>query len=91
MVWQTAENSILYSGKDGQVLGRLDFLQTAPGVYDIVHTEVDASLQGQGIAGQLVQKALEEIERRGAEVQADVSCSYAARWLARHGKNQSQI
>ena len=60
MDFQTEGNSIVYKSADGIVLARADFSETAPGVYDIFHTEVDASLQGQGVAGKLICGSLAE-------------------------------
>lgn len=51
-------------------------------VYVINHTYVDDRLRGQGIAAELVRRAVEEIERRGGRVEA--TCSYALLWLARN-------
>ena len=86
MDFQTEGNSIIYKNADGVVLARTDFSEAALGVYDIFHTEVDASLQGQGVAGKLVARAVAEIERRGGRVMEDPSCSYAAAWLKRHAE-----
>lgn len=86
MDFQTEGNSIVYKNADGAVLARADFSEAAPGAYDIFHTEVDASLQGQGVAGKLVARAVAEIERRGGRVMEDPSCSYAAAWLKRHAE-----
>lgn len=44
--------------------------------------EVDDRYRGQGIASELVRRAVEEIERRGSKCKA--TCSYAALWLARN-------
>lgn len=52
------------------------------GVCVINHTYVDDRLRGQGIAAELVRRAVEEIERRGGRVEA--TCSYAKLWLARN-------
>ena len=52
------------------------------GVYVINHTYVDDRYRGQGIASELVRRAVEEIERRGGQVKA--TCSYAQLWLARN-------
>ncbi len=52
------------------------------GVYVINHTYVDDNYRGQGIASELVRRAVEEIERRGGRVEA--TCSYAMLWLARN-------
>lgn len=86
MDFQVEGNSIVSRSADGAVLARVDFSEAAPGVYDIFHTEVDASLQGQGVAGKLVARAVAEIERRGGRVMEDPSCSYAAAWLKRHAE-----
>lgn len=51
-------------------------------VYVINHTYVDDRYRGQGIASELVRRAVEEIERRGSKCKA--TCSYAALWLARN-------
>ena len=86
MDFQAEGNSIVSRSADGAVLARVDFSEAAPGAYDIFHTEVDASLQGQGVAGKLVARAVAEIERRGGRVMEDPSCSYAAEWLKRHAE-----
>ena len=52
------------------------------GVYVINHTYVDDRLRGQGIASELVRRAVEEIESRGGQITA--TCSYAQLWLARN-------
>lgn len=52
------------------------------GVFVINHTYVDDRLRGQGIASELVRRAVEEIERRGGRLEA--ICSYARLWLARN-------
>lgn len=46
------------------------------------HTYVDDRLRGQGIASELVRRAVEEIEQRGGRLKA--TCSYAQLWLARN-------
>lgn len=71
MDFQTEGNSIVYKNADGAVLARVDFSEVTSGVYDIFHTEVDASLQGQGIAGKLVARAVSEIERRDGKLLKD--------------------
>ena len=86
MDFQAEGNSIVSRSADGVVLARVDFSEAAPGAYDIFHTEVDASLQGQGVAGKLVARAVAAIERRGGRVMEDPSCSYAAAWLKRHAE-----
>ena len=66
---------------NGEEVGEVTFPER-DGVYVINHTYVDDRLRGQGIASELVRRAVEEIERRGGRVEA--TCSYAALWLARN-------
>ncbi len=75
-------NRIYGIDEAGNVLAEITFPRTAPGVYTIDHTIVDSSLQGQGIAGKLVQAAVEDIRSQGGEVRA--TCSYAIKWLQKH-------
>ena len=66
---------------DGEEVGEVTFPERN-GVLVINHTYVDDRLRGQGIASELVRRAVEEIEKRGGRVEA--TCSYAALWLARN-------
>ena len=74
------ENSRIYSLDDnGKVVAEITFYESENGIFIIEHTFVDESLRGQGIAGKLVEMAVEEIEKRGGKVEA--TCSYAKKWL----------
>lgn len=79
-------NRIYGTDENGKVIAEITFPRTAPGVYTIDHTIVDSSLQGQGIAGKLVQAAVDDIKSQGGEVQA--TCSYAVKWLEKHGRKK---
>ncbi len=52
------------------------------GVMAIVHTEVAPRLNGRGIAGALVQAALDHAQAQGLKV--NPVCSYAATYMRRH-------
>lgn len=81
MEFRTMDHEICYMDGD-KVLARITFPEREPGVCCIEHTIVDDSLRGQGIAGQLVQRAVEAIQAMGCQVTA--TCSYAAHWLEKH-------
>ena len=66
---------------NGEEVGEVTFPER-DGVFTINHTYVDDSYRGQGIASELVRRAVEEIESRGGRVEA--TCSYAQLWLARN-------
>ena len=79
----TDGNRIYLNDEAEKMIAEVTFPETAPGVYTIDHTFVDDSLRGQGVAGKLVQAAVDEIKQRGGSVQA--TCSYAVGWLEKHG------
>jgi predicted GNAT family acetyltransferase len=52
------------------------------GIANIDHTFVDRSLRGQGIAGQLMEAATNQI--RSSNLKAKLTCSYAIAWYSQH-------
>lgn len=64
--------SVAYDGKIR--VGECDFVETN-NVWNIIHTEVDLSYQGQGIARKLVESVIENAENQNKTLIAD--CSYA--------------
>ena len=52
------------------------------GVMTITHTIVPAAIGGRGIAGQLVQAAMDHARAEGLKVMP--ACSYAEGWLSKH-------
>ena len=48
----------------------------------LVHTEVDASMEGRGIGGRLVAGALDDLRARGRRI--TVKCPFVAAFLERH-------
>ena len=64
-------------------VGEVTFPEIEKGVFDINHTFVDKSMQGKGIAAELVSRAIKEIKQRGGEIRA--SCSYAQRYIEKNG------
>jgi len=56
-------------------------------VMTILHTEVDPSLEGQGVAGQLVQAALDHARAHGLKVEP--VCSYASKYMQRHPESEA--
>ncbi|MBR2959847.1 MAG: N-acetyltransferase [Bacteroidales bacterium] len=75
------EKNRIYAVEGGEEVGEVTFPER-DGIYVINHTYVDDRLRGQGIASELVRRAVEEIEHRGGQYKA--TCSYAQLWLARN-------
>ena len=72
----------IFVEQDGQLLAEITFPLTADNEYTIDHTFVDDRLRGQGIAGELVRLAVEQIKNQGGHVRA--TCTYAQAWVQRH-------
>ena len=75
------ETGRIYAERDGQMIAEITFPEE-DGVAVIDHTFVDGSLRGQGVAGQLVRAAVEQIRSEGRK--ARPVCSYARAWFDRH-------
>ncbi len=68
---------------DNKQVGESDFIEKGD-TWNIVHTEVDDTYQGQGIARKLVECVIENAKKANKEIVAD--CSYAKRVLERRNK-----
>ena len=81
MLFHEEPGRIYAEDEKGKVIAEIVFPEVRSGVCEIMHTYVDASLRGRGIAGKLMTLAVAAIEREGKTVTA--SCSYAVKWLSR--------
>ena len=82
MEFQKEPGRIYALGEDGKLLAEITFPTGEDGVADIDHTFVDESLRGQGVAGQLVRAAADQIRDQGKKARA--VCTYARAWFDRH-------
>ncbi|HIV57373.1 MAG TPA: N-acetyltransferase [Candidatus Stackebrandtia faecavium] len=53
------------------------------------HTVVSPEYRGQGIAGELVRAAMDDLRARG--IQVEPSCTYVQRWLAKHPEYNDMV
>ena len=67
--------------RDGAVLGFAAYQKTDQLVV-FTHTEVDPSLEGQGVGGRLVRYALDDVRRQDLAVLP--ICPFVHGWMARH-------
>ena len=89
MRFVTSEDKIVYQNAEGTVLAEIDFPAVSGDTVDISHTEVDGSLQGQGIAGKLTQLAAEHLKAEKKKI--ITSCSYAKMWFEQHPEYQDLL
>ncbi|GAA4677837.1 GNAT family N-acetyltransferase [Streptomyces chumphonensis] len=58
-------------------------------VRELIHTEVDAEFEGQGVASDLTRGALDSIRAEGRLVRP--TCPYVTGWLSRHQDYQDLV
>lgn len=73
---------------DGSAVGELDH-RDADGVRTFTHTGVRPSHEGQGLAGHLVRRGLDDA--RADQVKIIPSCSYVDTYLRRHPEDQDLL
>lgn len=76
------DDRIWLEDEGGRQIALIEFPEVKPGVVDIMHTEVDPSLGGRGIAGELTKATAEKLRCDGRK--AVLSCSYAVKWFSKH-------
>lgn len=81
MEFRKGPGRIYYHDDAGKLLAEVVFSEK-DGVAVFSHTFVDDSLRGQGVAGQLMAAAVEQVQAAGGKVR--LVCSYAVAWFAKH-------
>jgi uncharacterized protein len=66
---------------DGEVVGFTAY-RAQPGLIAFVHTEIDESVQGRGLADTLIRSALEDARKRGLAVLP--FCPFVKAFIERH-------
>ena len=78
MEFKANEAKTWLEDENGKQVAVLDHPEVRPGVVNQVHTEVDPSLGGQGIAGKITQAVADSLREKG--LKAELSCSYSIKW-----------
>lgn len=89
MEWAAERDAVRCLNEQGEVVAEVTFPEVEPGVVEINHTFVDESLRGQGIAGQLLGRAVASIAASG--YRARPTCSYAVRWFEKHPEHANLL
>ena len=79
------ENKTTYLVND-VVMGEVDYPYINEDTVNIMHTFVDNSLRGQGIADKLMTEVFKYLSKNNVKVVC--TCSYAASWLEKHPEYQ---
>ena len=75
-------NRIALLDGGGRAIAEITFPDIDEDTVDINHTFVDESLRGQGMAGKLMEAAVNQIQSQGKK--AVPTCSYAVKWFEKH-------
>ena len=79
MDFKKEEGRIYLENEEGKTIAEVLFPTGPDGVSLITHTVVDPSLQGQGVAGKLMDAVVETLRAEGRKTRA--TCSYAVDWF----------
>lgn len=84
------ENSekIWLENEEGKVVAYVEFPEVN-GVANVIHTVVDKSLRGQGIAGKLLTALVEKMEKEGRKI--ELTCSYAIDWFEKNKGHENVL
>ena len=84
------ENSekIWLENEEGKVVAYVEFPEIN-GVANVMHTVVDKSLRGQGIAGKLLTALVEKMEKEGRKL--ELICSYAIDWFEKNKGHENVL
>jgi hypothetical protein len=67
---------------DGEHAGHIDYVRRGDSI-DLVHTEIDPSHQGAGLASILARGTLDDL-RDHSDARVIASCPYVSGWIAKH-------
>lgn len=70
--------------EDGEWLAEMTYIKTGDNTINIDHTEVDESLKGEGIGGDLVAEAVKYARENNLKISA--TCPFAKKELGKHSE-----
>ncbi len=82
MDFKTEKYRVYIDDEEGNILAELTFPLVDENTVSINKTYVSPTLRGQGVAGKIMEKAVEVIEDNCWKVR--IECSYAENWFKKH-------
>jgi uncharacterized protein len=80
-VTDNADEQRYEAASDGTVAGFAEY-KLARDLIVFTHTEVDQAFEGQGVGGELVRQALDDV--RGRDLKVLPLCPFVKAWIGRH-------
>ena len=88
MNFKEISEKIWLENEEGKVVAYVEFPEIN-GVANVMHTVVDKSLRGQGIAGKLLTALVEKMEKEGRKI--ELTCSYAIDWFEKNKGHENVL
>ena len=82
MDFKIEKNRIYFEDENGKLLAELTYRDIDDTTVNINRTFVDSSLQGKGIAGELMKTVVDELVKNGKHTVP--TCSYAVKWFEKN-------
>ena len=76
------DNEILLYNNNQEVLAYVKFPQVVDGIVNVTTTYVSEELQGQGIAGKLMNELVKNLQHTNRK--AIPTCTYTRNWFSKH-------
>lgn len=87
--YENEANEIVGYDENGVKLACVQFPEVNNDTVDVEHTEVDPSLQGQGVGGELMEQLAKRL--RDEKKKAVLTCPYAQHWFDGHPENKDLV
>lgn len=78
------KNEILLYNDNKEVVAYVKFPEVMKGIVNVTTTYVSNELQGQGIAGKLMNELIENLKRTNRK--AIPTCTYTRNWFSKHSE-----
>lgn len=85
-IFKYRPEEIFIEDQEHNKIAYITFPKTSEGNYCIDHTFVDESMRGQGLAEELVHRAITYIHNKKAK--ASATCTYAKSYMEKNGINE---
>lgn len=89
MTFQYEKNRIFVEDEDGRTAAEVTFPTISGHTVCINHTFVDESLRGLGVASELIDAVVKELQKNS--LKAEVTCSYAVKWFQQHPEHSGLL
>lgn len=88
MEFKESADRIWLENEEGKAIAYVEFPEIN-GVANVMHTVVDLSLRGKGIAGKLMKALVEKMEKENRKL--ELTCSYAVEWFNKNREHENVL